>query len=130
MGETVGIIGRNGSGKVLATTGLRDSQTDDRYGESEWQNLGIARTGGRVQPRIYWARERLFPRGRDGARKRKWMPVSTRLLRLRILAEFIDQPVRTYSSGMFVRLIFAVSISVEPNVLVIDEALAGTALPR
>ena len=56
--------------------------------------------------------------------KPRWTIVSKTIAAFADIGEFIDQPVRTYSSGMYVRLAFAVAVNVEPEILVVDEALS------
>ena len=124
-GDTVGIIGRNGSGKStllqLICGILKPS-------------AGSIQTHGRVSALLelgagfnpeFTGRENIYFQGALLGFTRKTM--AARIGDIEAFAdigEFIDQPVRTYSSGMFVRLAFAAMIHADADILVIDEALA------
>lgn len=124
-GETIGVVGRNGSGKstllqIISGT-LRPTS-------------GTVRTAGRIAPLLelgsgfnpeFTGRENAilsatvlgFPRARITDRLEE-------IIRFADIGAFIDQPVKLYSSGMFARLAFAVAINVDPDILIVDEALS------
>lgn len=124
-GETLGIIGRNGSGKSTLLQLICGTLTP---------TLGEVHTQGRIAALLelgsgfnpeFTGRENVFLNasllGLDQAR------IEARLddiLAFADIGDFIDQPVKTYSSGMYVRLAFAVIAHVDADILVVDEALA------
>jgi ABC-type polysaccharide/polyol phosphate transport system ATPase subunit len=124
-GETVGIIGRNGSGKstllqlicgILKPT----SGSVDVNGRIS----ALLELGAGFNPE-FTGRENVYFQGAVMGFTQAQMDVRfDDIAAFADIGEFIDQPVRTYSSGMFVRLAFAISINVSPDVLVVDEALA------
>jgi ABC-type polysaccharide/polyol phosphate transport system ATPase subunit len=124
-GRTFGIIGRNGSGKstmlkLIAGIGKPTS--------------GIVRVNGRVSALIELGagfhpeisgRENVFINGMMlGLTKREIARRFDEIVSFAELESFIDAPVKTYSSGMYMRLGFAVAINVDPDVLLVDEVLA------
>lgn len=124
-GETVGVIGRNGSGKSTLLQLVCGTLTP---------TSGSVEIAGRVAALLelgsgfnfeFTGRENVFMNGAV-------LGLSTREIEERFeaiaafadIGDFIDQPVKTYSSGMVVRLAFAVSVNVDPEILVVDEALS------
>lgn len=124
-GETVGILGRNGAGK---TTLLRLLAGVSRPTE------GRVTVRGRVAPLIgvgvgfhpeMTGRENIFVNGMLlGMRRAEVERRFDEIVEFSELAEFIDSPVKFYSSGMFMRLGFAVAVHTDPGVLLVDELLA------
>jgi lipopolysaccharide transport system ATP-binding protein len=124
-GETVGIIGPNGSGKSTLLQLIAGTLTPTQ-GEiyikgkvSALLELGAGFNG------EFTGRENIHMAasiaGLDtGEIRQRYECIAA----YADIGDFLDQPVKTYSSGMYVRLAFAVAISVEPEVLIIDEALA------
>lgn len=123
-GESVGIIGRNGSGKstlLQLICGILKPTS------------GSVTVNGRVSALLelgagfnpeFTGRENVYFQGAvTGLTKTEMDERFDEIAAFADVGEFIDQPVRIYSSGMFVRLAFAVAVNVEPDVLIVDEAL-------
>lgn len=124
-GQTVGIVGRNGSGKSTLLQ-LLCGTLSPSAGEVEVRGrvAALLELGAGFSPE-FTGRENVYLNATVLGLSRA--EVDARFDDIAAFAdigEFMEQPVKTYSSGMYVRLAFAVAIHVEPDVLVVDEALA------
>src|SRR5215207_1007879 len=124
-GRTYGIIGRNGSGKSTAlkvVAGITKPTTGTVVVHGRISAL--IELGAGFHPEIS-GRENVFINGTMlGLSKREVQDRFDEIVEFAELTEFIDAPVKTYSSGMYMRLGFAVAIHVDPDVLLVDEVLA------
>lgn len=124
-GKTVGVIGRNGSGKstllqIVAGILTPTSGTIDIEGRVS----AILELGSGFDP-DFTGRENVFLNGAIlGFSQDEIQDRFPDIEAFADIGDFIDQPVKFYSSGMFVRLAFAIAINVNPDILLVDEALA------
>ena len=124
-GECVGIIGLNGSGKSTLLKILAGvTQPTCGTVRTRGQLSALLELGAGFHP-DYTGLENLYLAGLlAGESRRETQSRLPRILEFADIGEFIYQPVRLYSSGMFVRLAFAAAVSVQPDILLIDEALS------
>lgn len=124
-GETVGIIGTNGSGKstiLKIITGLLNP-TEGKV-EIDGRISALLELGAGFNPE-YTGIENIYLNGTMmGFSREEVDKKMDDILSFADIGEFVKQPVKTYSSGMFVRLAFAVAINIEPEILIVDEALS------
>jgi len=125
QGSTYGVVGRNGSGKstmLKLVAGITKPTT------------GVVRVHGRISALIELGagfhpeisgRENVFINGiMLGLTKREVAKRFDEIVEFAELEDFIDAPVKTYSSGMYMRLGFAIAVHVDPDILLVDEVLA------
>jgi lipopolysaccharide transport system ATP-binding protein len=124
-GESIGIIGANGAGKTTllrVLCGLVRPTTG--YARIEGRVAALLELGAGFHPQLT-GRENLYVSGIvSGLTRSEVRALFDTIVDFAELRDFIDQPLRTYSSGMQMRLGFAVAIHVDPAVLIVDEALA------
>jgi lipopolysaccharide transport system ATP-binding protein len=124
-GEVVGIIGRNGSGKstLLKILSQITAPTAGRV-ELQGRVASLLEVGTGFHPELS-GRENMFLNGAIlGMTKREIRRKFDEIVTFAEIEKFIDTPVKRYSSGMYVRLAFAVAAHLEPEIMVIDEVLA------
>ena len=124
-GETLGIIGANGAGKstLLALLAGTMAPTEGRI-ESRGVISSLLELGAGFHPDLT-GRENIFLCGAIlGLSRRQMRARFDAIVEFAGLSRFIDEPVRHYSSGMYVRLGFAVAVEIDPEILLIDEVLA------
>jgi lipopolysaccharide transport system ATP-binding protein len=124
-GETIGLIGQNGAGKSTLLK-LLCGVTAPTSGtlETRGQIASILELGTGFHPEFTGRDNAALNAailGLSAAEVRDRLPA---ILEFSELGRFLDQPVKTYSSGMYMRLAFSVAVNVDPDILVIDEALA------
>jgi ABC-type polysaccharide/polyol phosphate transport system ATPase subunit len=124
-GEAFGIIGRNGSGKstlLKIITGILKPTSGKAIVNG--RVAALIELGAGFHPEIT-GRENIYINGiMLGLTRREVEARFDRIVEFSGISEFLDQPVKTYSSGMYVRLGFAVAVHVDPDILLIDEVLA------
>lgn len=124
-GETVGIIGTNGSGKstiLKIITGVLTPTEGEAKVEGRISALLELGAGFNAE---YTGIENVYLNGTMmGLTKAEIDAKLQEILDFADIGEYVNAPVKTYSSGMFVRLAFAVAINIEPEILIVDEALS------
>ncbi len=124
-GQTVGIVGRNGSGKSTMLQIIAGTLTPT-VGEVvvKGRISALLELGSGFNPE-FTGRQNVFFNGRLlGLNQKEIEDKFDDIASFADIGDFIEQPVKTYSSGMFVRLAFAVAVNVDPEILIVDEALA------
>jgi ABC-2 type transport system ATP-binding protein len=124
-GEVVGIIGPNGSGKstILKLIAGVMSPTSGKV-TVEGQVSPLIELGAGMHPELT-GRENIYLNGAILGLKRKEIDKNLKnIIDFSEIEEFIDQPVKHYSSGMYMRLAFSIAIHVHPEILLVDEILA------
>jgi ABC-type polysaccharide/polyol phosphate transport system ATPase subunit len=124
-GQTLGVIGRNGSGKSTLLKLVAGITKPSRGTVTvDGRVSALIELGAGFHPEIS-GRENVFINGvMLGLTRREVARRFDEIVEFAELQEFIDAPVKTYSSGMYMRLGFAVAIHVDPDVLLVDEVLA------
>lgn len=124
-GEVVGVIGRNGAGKTTLLKILsRITPPTEGYAEVRGRVGSLLEVGTGFHPELT-GRDNIYLNGAIlGMRKQEINRKFDEIVAFAELEKFIDTPVKYYSSGMYVRLAFAVAAHLEPEILLVDEVLS------
>ncbi|GAI09374.1 unnamed protein product, partial [marine sediment metagenome] len=124
-GETLGLIGPNGAGKTTILKMLNGIILPDRGSIRMKGRVGaLIQIGAGFHPQLT-GRENIYINGSIlGMSKREIDKKFDAIVEFADIGDFLDSPVKHYSSGMFVRLGFAVAVHCEPDILLVDEVLA------
>ncbi|MGH8161222.1 MAG: ABC transporter ATP-binding protein, partial [Gammaproteobacteria bacterium] len=124
-GETVGIVGRNGSGKSTLLQLICGTLTPTAGTvEVRGRVAALLELGSGFNPE-FTGRENVYLNAAVLGLSRAEIDARfDDIVAFADIGEFVEQPVKTYSSGMYVRLAFAVAINVDPEILIVDEALS------
>ncbi len=124
-GEVVGIIGRNGAGKTTLLKILsRITEPTEGYAEIRGRVGSLLEVGTGFHPELT-GRENIYLNGAIiGMKKAEIDRKFDEIVAFAEIEKFLDTPVKRYSSGMYVRLAFAVAAHLEPEILLVDEVLA------
>lgn len=124
-GETLGIVGANGAGKSTLLSLLAGTKTPtEGHLEIRGKTSSLLELGAGFHPELT-GRENVFLAGAMmGLSRARMAERFDAIVEFAELPSFIDQPVKHYSSGMYVRLGFAVAVEVDPDILLLDEVLA------
>jgi len=124
-GEVVGIIGRNGAGKTTVLKILsRITEPTEGYAEIHGRVASLLEVGTGFHPELT-GRENIYLNGAIlGMKKAEIERKFDEIVAFAEIEKFMDTPVKHYSSGMYVRLAFAVAAHLEPEILLVDEVLA------
>lgn len=124
-GETVGIVGRNGSGKSTLLQIICGTLAASSGGVKTHGRIAALLELGAGFNLEFTGRENVYLNGTLlGLTREEVQFRFDAISAFADIGDFIDQPVKSYSSGMFIRLAFAVAIHVEPDILIVDEALS------
>lgn len=129
-GESLGVVGRNGAGKSTLLKILTGTLRPTRgQVEVSGRVASLLELGAGFHPDLTGRQNIALNGALMGLTREELQQLQEPIIAFAELDEFIDRPVRSYSSGMVVRLAFAIATSVHPDILVIDEALAVGDLP-
>jgi lipopolysaccharide transport system ATP-binding protein len=124
-GSTVGLIGQNGCGKSTLLQIISGTLVPT-HGEvwHEGRIAALLELGAGFDPEFTGVENVYMNAALLGLSRRETNSIFPSIERFAEIGQFLHQPVKTYSSGMYVRLAFAIAANVEPDILIIDEALA------
>lgn len=124
-GQTLGIVGRNGSGKSTTLQMVVGTlQPSSGSVQVQGRISALLELGSGFNPEFTGRQNVFFNAQMLGLSRREVEAKFDQIAAFADIGEFLDEPVKTYSSGMFVRLAFAVAIHSDPDILVVDEALS------
>lgn len=124
-GESVALIGRNGAGKSTVLSMVANLLTPNAGTvEVEGRCAALLDLGAGFHSDLTGKENLIINSALLGLTRREVVERTDQIIEFSGLGEFIDQPIRTYSTGMVMRLAFSVAVSVDPEILLVDEVLA------